>query len=342
MSVKISIVGASGYTGGELLRLLHNHPDAEVIGAYGKKTRGKKISELHTHLKGMYKLKIEKPNYSRIGNKSDLVFTATPHGTSMKFVPEILENGAKVIDISADYRLNDLETYEEYYQKHENPDVDAVYGLPEIHRDEIKNSDLVANPGCYPTAAILSLAPLLNRNMIDLDHIIIDSKSGSSGAGAKPSEKLHHPTCTDNVRAYNATTHRHNPEIDQEISGISGRKLKTHFTPHLLPMIRGILSTSHVFLNDSYSENEIKKIYEEFYKGEPFVRIRNNLPQTNNVRGSNYCDIGIRTSNKTNRATIISSIDNLVKGASGQAIQNMNILFGLREKRGLENLPLRP
>lgn len=342
MTLKISIIGASGYTGGELIRILKNHPEAELIGAYGKSSTGNKISETHPHLKEISDMRIDEPNYSEIGNESDLTFTATPHGTAMKFIPQILEKGSKVIDISADYRLDDLETYEDYYQEHESPEIDAIYGLPEIHRREIRNSEIVANPGCYPTAAILSLAPLVKRGLIDLNHIVIDSKSGSSGAGAKPSRILHHPTCTDSLRAYNATTHRHNPEIDQEISKIAGENLKTHFTPHLIPMIRGILSTAHVFLKDDRSEKQLKEIYEEFYQGDPFIRILDGLPQTNSVRGSNYCDIGIRTSDRTNRATIISAIDNLVKGASGQAIQNMNLLFDLDERKGLKSVPLRP
>lgn len=341
-TIKTSIIGASGYTGGELLRILENHPDVEIAGAYGKSSTGKTVSELHPHLREILDMKIEDPDYREIGNECDLVFTATPHGTTMEFVPQILEEGAKVIDLSADYRLEDTETYEEFYQKHESPDIDAAYGLPELHREEIRSSNIVANPGCYPTAAILSLAPLAEESLIDLDHIVIDSKSGSSGAGAKPSKKLHHPTCTDNLRAYNATTHRHNPEIDQEIGKIAGEDTKTHFTPHLIPMIRGILSTAHVFLKDEYSEHELIEIYEEFYEEEPFIRSTEELPQTNSVRGSNYCDIGIRTSDRTDRATIISAIDNLVKGASGQAIQNMNILFDLDEKKGLKSVPLRP
>ncbi len=343
MSIEVSIIGASGYTGVELFRLLENHPDAEILGAYGKTTAGKKISDIHPSLKGITELTIEKPDYKKIGKESDLVFTATPHGVAMKFVPEILEEGARVIDISADYRLKNVQVYEDYYNTtHQSPHLKSVYGLSEIYRNEIEDAELIANPGCYPTAALLSLAPLLKRKLVNLDHIIIDSKSGTSGAGIKPNETLHHPTCTENIRAYSVTGHRHSPEIQQEAENLAGKKTKTHFTPHLIPITRGILSTAHVFMKSKKDETELIEIYEEFYKESPFVRVLKVLPQTNAVKGSNFCDIGIRTSKKTNRAIIVSAIDNLVKGASGQAIQNMNINFGLDEKKGLEGIPLRP
>lgn len=342
MTVKVSIIGASGYTGGELLRILSKHSEAEIIGTYGKTTAGKKVTDLHPNLVGMEEFTIRKPDYREIGSESDLVFAATPHGTAMKFVPELLDAGSKVVDLSADYRLDDLDTYEEYYRKHESPELDAVYGLPELYRDEIKKSDFVANPGCYPTAAILSLAPLLEEGLIDPQHIIIDSKSGTSGAGAKPSEKLHHPTCTDNMRAYKATSHRHAPEIEQEVGKLLDSEFGTYFTPHLTPMIRGILNTSHVFLEDSRDGDELEDLYKDFYGGERFVRISDELPQTNSVRGSNFCDIKIEKSERTSRATAVSAIDNLVKGASGQAVQNMNLMFDLSEDEGLEEMGLRP
>lgn len=342
MSIKISIVGASGYTGGELLRILYNHPEAEVVGVYGKTSEGKNITDLHPNLKDLMDLTIEKPDYQDLADASDLVFTATPHGTAMKFVPDILKNGAKVIDLSADYRLDSAEVYEEYYIEHESPELEAVYGLSEVYREEISDADLVANPGCYPTAAILSLAPLLEEELIDLDRVVIDSKSGTSGAGAKPSEKLHHPACAGNLRAYKATSHRHSPEIEQEAKKLAGKEVNTFFTPHLIPITRGILNTSHVFLQETEEEGELLDFYEEFYSDESFVRILEDLPQTNAVRGSNFCDIGLKTSERTNRAIVVSAIDNLGKGASGQAIQNMNIMFGLDEAKGLKEVALRP
>ncbi|KXA97346.1 N-acetyl-gamma-glutamyl-phosphate reductase [candidate division MSBL1 archaeon SCGC-AAA259I14] len=342
MTFKISIVGASGYTGGELLRILKNHAEVEIIGVYGKTSTGKKITELHPHLTDLLDLTIKKPDYEKIGEKSDLVFTATPHATAMEFVPKILEFGAKVVDLSADYRLENVEIFEEYYTKHSSPEVESVYGLPELYRDEIKHANLVANPGCYPTAGILSLAPALTEGLVKRDPIIIDSKSGTSGAGAKPSEKLHHPVCAENLRAYNVTIHRHGPEIKQEVEKLAGGKVNTCFTPHLIPIIRGILNTTHTFLREPIDQGEVISRYRSFYKDEPFVRVLDKLPQTSAVRGSNFCDIGIRTSEKNNRMTIISVIDNLVKGASGQAVQNMNLMLSLNEEKGLKQVPLRP
>lgn len=342
MSYDISIIGASGYTGGELLRILHSHPKVKITGVYGKTTTGQKVSELHPNLQELLDLTIKEPNYEKIGKESDLVFTATPHGTPMNFVPNLLDKGTKVIDLSADYRIDDVQTYEKHYTEHESPELESVYGLPETNREKIKEAELIANPGCYPTAAILSITPLLKENKIELDPIILDSKSGTSGAGAKPSEKLHYPTCSDNIRAYNATSHRHAPEIRQEIGKIAGKKVNTHFTPHLIPTIRGILNTTHAFLHEKMEEEKLISLYREYYKEEPFIRVLEKQPQTNAVRGSNYCDITVRTSKTDNRITAISTIDNLIKGASGQAVQNMNLVLGLKEGKGLENLPLRP
>ncbi len=342
MSYNISIIGASGYTGGELLRILHTHPEGNIVGVYGKTTTGQKVNDLHPNLQEVLDLTVEEPDYEKIGKESDLVFTATPHGTPMNFVPTLLEKGTKVIDLSADYRIDDTKTYEKHYKKHESPNLESVYGLPEINREEIKEAELVANPGCYPTAAILSISPLLSENEIENDPIIFDSKSGTSGAGAKPSEKLHYPNCSDNIQAYNATTHRHAPEIRQEIEKLAGEETNTNFTPHLIPMIRGILNTTHAFLRKEMGEEKLISKYREFYDEEPFIRILEKQPQTNAVRGSNYCDITVRTSNENKRVIAISTIDNLIKGASGQAVQNMNLVLGLEEKTGLKNIPLRP
>lgn len=342
MTVKVSVIGASGYTGGELLRLLCNHREVEIVGVHGKTTVGKNLAEVHPNLQNILDLTIEEPEYHEVGEESDLVFTATSHGVAMKFVPDLLDGGARVVDISADYRLDDARVYEEYYQKHESPGLEAVYGLPEIYRSEIEKADLVANPGCYPTAAILSLAPLLREELIELGHIVIDSKSGTSGAGAKPSQKLHHPTCAENLRTYNVTTHRHSPEIKQEVEKLAGKEASIHFTPHLIPITRGILSTSHAFPKNTADKRKLIELYEEYYDDEPFVRVLDGLPQTNAVRGSNFCDIGLDVSDEGDRIVVISAIDNLVKGASGQAIQNMNIMLNLDEGMGLEGVALRP
>lgn len=342
MKISTAIIGVSGYTGGELLRLLINHPKSKLVGVYGKKSAGKSLTELQPNLVGFEERTIEKPDYSKIGKNTDVVFTATPHGVAMKFVPKILEGGAKVIDLSADYRLDDPRIYEKYYEKHESPELKAVYGLSELHRDEIKEAKLVANPGCYPTAAVLSLAPLVKENIIKPDPIIIDAKSGTSGAGAKPSKMLHHPTCAENIQAYSPTSHRHEPEITQEIRKLTEDEVGIHFTPHLIPIVRGILSTSHVFMREPSAEGEVLDLYQKFYKDEIFVRVLNDLPQVGSVVGSNLCDIGAKSDEEGERLVVVSVIDNLIKGASGQAIQNMNLMFGFGEAEGLGEIPLRP
>ncbi|MBA7601754.1 N-acetyl-gamma-glutamyl-phosphate reductase [subsurface metagenome] len=342
MTVTAAVVGASGYTGVELFRLLAGHPEVKLIGAYDIHNVGKLVSEIHPNLREIVNLKIVKPDYLKIGKRTDVVFVATPHRVAMKFVPKLLKGKAKIIDLSADYRFDDVKVYERYYTKHESPMVKGVYGLPELHRAKIKRARLVANPGCYPTAATLSLAPLIKQRLIDLDHIVIDAKTGTSGAGTTPSEVTHHPLVCANIRAYAATTHRHAPEINQELSKLAGGKVEAHFTPHLVSIVRGILSTSHVFLRKSTSKKSLLDLYRKFYAREPFVRVLEELPQVNFVVGSNYCDIGFEPDAAGNRLVVVSAIDNLVKGASGQAIQNMNLMFGFDETRGLEVPALRP
>jgi len=340
--VKVAVVGAAGYAGGELFRLLANHAGVSLVGAYDIRDANKRVSEISPNLKGIVDIEIEKPDYGKIGKDADLVFIATPHGVAMKFVPELLKGGAKVVDLSADYRFDDVKVFESYYVKHESPDMKRVYGLPELYRSKIKLAKLVANPGCFPTAAILSLAPLVKLKLIDFDHIIIDAKTGTSGAGATLSESTHHPVAEANVLAYSATTHRHTPEINQELSKLAGAEVKAHFTPHLLPLVRGILSTAHIFLKKRMEKKALLEIYRKFYAREPFVRVREELPQVNFVVGSNYCDIGLEVDAKSNRVVVVATIDNLIKGASGQAIQNMNIMLGFNETEGLRAPAFRP
>jgi N-acetyl-gamma-glutamyl-phosphate reductase len=342
MTTDVAVVGAAGYTGAELFRLLVNHSRVNIIGAYGMKNVGKPVSEIHPHLRGIVDMIIEEPDYRKIGREAEVVFIATPHGVAMKFVPELLSGGARVVDLSADYRFDDVKVYEKYYAKHESPNVKGVYGLPELYRAQIEHASLVANPGCFPTAAILSLAPLVKKKLIDLDHIIVDAKTGTSGAGATLTESTHHPIAGANVVAYAATTHRHVPEMNQELSKLAGENVGVHFTPHLLPMIRGILSTAHVFLKKQMEKSALLEIYREFYAGEPFVRVREELPQINYVVGSNYCDIGLEPEAQGKRVVVVAAIDNLVKGASGQAVQNMNIMIGCEEAEGLRGPALRP
>lgn len=342
MTVKAAVVGASGYAGCELFRLLAVHPEVKLVGAHDIRNTGKPVSEIHPNLRGVVDMKITKPNYAKIGRRANVIFVATPHKVAMKFVPKLLKGKARIIDLSADYRFDDVKVYESYYVKHESPKVKGVYGLPELHRAKIKGARLVASPGCFPTAAILSVTPLVKRRLIDLDHIVIDAKTGTSGAGAAPSEVTHHPVAGANIRAYAATAHRHSPEIDQELSKLAGQKVKAHFTPHLIPIVRGILSTAHVFLRKPMTQKALLGIYRKFYAREPFVRVVEGLPQVNFVVGSNYCDIGLELDAQRNRLVVAAVIDNLIKGASGQAIQSMNLMFGFDETEGLEAPALRP
>lgn len=326
--ISAGIIGASGYTGGELLRLLDNHSRVEVVAATSRQYSGLPVSRVHPHLQDT-DLKFEE---SMEKMDADIVFTATPHGASMKIVPDLLERGMRVVDLSGDYRFQDTSTYEEWYGiKHEKP-LEAVYGLPEIHREEIASADLVANPGCFPTGAILACLPLVYEKLADT--FIIDSKTGVSGAGVKPTPLTHYPECSDNVTAYNVTRHRHTPEIRQELSRFNPVRLS--FTPHLVPVTRGILTTAHAFLSEDLSQDELREIFQGFYDGEPFVRIVDGMPVLSAVRGSNFCHIGCFEVDDNQRAVIVSAIDNLVKGASGQAIQNMNLMCGFSEVEGLD------
>ncbi len=245
MTVTTAVVGASGYAGVELFRLLVGHPEVKLVGAYDIRNVGKRVSEVHPNLRGIVDLKIAEPDYVKIGKRTDVIFVATPHRVAMKFVPKLLKGKARIIDLSADYRFDDVKVYEQYYTKHESPGVKGVYGLPELYRAKIKRAHLVANPGCYPTAAILSVAPLVKRHLINLEHIVIDAKTGTSGAGAVPGELTHHPIIGANILAYAATTHRHAPEIDQELSKLAGRKVETHFTPTSFPSC-GASSPQHM------------------------------------------------------------------------------------------------
>ncbi|MEM2866162.1 MAG: N-acetyl-gamma-glutamyl-phosphate reductase [Candidatus Hadarchaeales archaeon] len=341
--IRVSLVGVAGYTGGELLRLLLRHPEVEIVGVFGDEHVGSRLVDLHPHLSGVVgERRVEKPDYDRLGSESDLVFMATPNGVAMRVVPQLLKGGAKVVDLSADYRFEDVRVYEKYYTKHESPMVKGVYGLPELHRGEIRKADLIANPGCYPTAAILALAPLVKGGLVELDRLVVDAISGTSGAGRGLRENLHHPVCGENVSAYSVTRHRHLPEIRQELERLAGGRVGVCFTPHLAPVVRGILCTAHAFLKEKSSKKELLESYREFYSGEPFVRVVEGLPELNYVVGSNYCDIGLEVSEEGRWVVVVSAIDNLLKGGSGQAIQNMNLRFGMEETKGLEALPMRP
>jgi N-acetyl-gamma-glutamyl-phosphate reductase len=345
--LKVAIVGASGYTGLELIRILHTHPEAAVTCVTSEQSAGKRISEVFPSLRDRCDLLLENLEPVRIAEKADFIFTALPHKAAMEVVPTFLKLGKRVVDLSADYRLKDAKEYACWYEPHLNPEnlKKAVYGLPELRRTRIAAADLVANPGCYPTSVILGLAPLLKKKLIDPASIIADSKSGVSGAGR--SAKVDNLFCevNDGFKAYAVGgLHRHIPEIEQELSLLAGKKVVISFTPHLVPMDRGILSTIYAAPLTAATTAELLKIYRDFYKGEPFVRVlpEGCFPATSHVRGSNFCDIGLTVDQRTGRVIVVSAIDNLVKGASGQAVQNMNIMNGFPENMGLEGLALFP
>jgi N-acetyl-gamma-glutamyl-phosphate reductase len=342
---RVGVVGASGYSGGELLRILARHPKVEVVRATSRRYSNQMVHVVHPNLRGILDLKFEDPEPARIGRDCDLVFTATPHKTSMEIVPKLLDGGGKVVDLSGDFRFNDISTYEKYYGiKHIAPDIKGVYGLPEIHREEIKKANLVANPGCYPTTCILGLAPLLKEGVIEVDRIAADSKSGITGAGASPSTSTHFCLTNESILAYKTTSHRHLPEIEQELSNFQ-KGVKISFVPHLVPINRGITTTLHCFLSLSKSEKEIKSFYDKFFGNEPFIRVLDvgEVPRLSSVRGSNFNDIGcFKIDEERDRLIIVSAQDNLVKGASGQAVQNMNLMLGFDETLGLEAIGLSP
>jgi N-acetyl-gamma-glutamyl-phosphate reductase len=343
--IKVGVIGASGYTGGELLRILARHPDVEVAHATSRRYSKKKIWRVHPNLKGVLDLEFEDPTGADVARNTDFVFTATPHKTSMKIVPTLLNAGVKVVDLSGDFRFKDVSTYELYYGlKHEYPEIKAVYGLPELHRNEIKKANLVANPGCYPTTSILGMAPALKARIVEPERIVADSKSGISGAGASPKTETHFCMANESVLAYNPAAHRHMPEIEQELSSFDGDVLVS-FVPHLVPINRGITTTLHCFLKEPVGEESVRELYQDFYKEEPFVRVLDvgEVPRLSAVRGSNFNDIGcFKVDEERNRLIVVSACDNLVKGAAGQAVQNMNLMLGLDEERGLEAIGLHP
>lgn len=344
--IRVGIVGASGYTGIELARILAHHKQVELTVATSRQYAGKKLAEIYPSLVGSTELICEDITGQALADKADLFFTAVPHQSAMNIVPDLLEAGKKVVDLSADFRIHDSAVYEQWYQAHSAAGYlsEAVYGLPEVHREEICSARLVANPGCYPTSTILALAPLLKNEGIDTSTIIVDSKSGTSGAGRSAQVGTLFCEVTDGFRAYKIASHRHTPEIEQELTLLAREKVVISFTPHLVPMSRGILSTIYATAHKDCSNQELHEIYTDFYKNEQFVRICSpgSLPATQYVRGSNYCDIACTFDPRTKRIIIVSVIDNLVKGAAGQAVQNMNIMCGFEENEGVSIVPLFP
>lgn len=340
--LRVAILGGSGYTGAELLRILLNHPHVRVTAVTSERSSGCAVSDVFLHIRNT-DLRFEILDLKAITKKADLFFLCLPHKTSQETAAYLYKAGKKVIDLSADYRLKDPRVYHEWYNTpHLYPMLleKAVYGLPEIYRKQIRKSSLIANPGCYPVSSLLGLAPVIGKDFIDTGSVIIDSKSGTSGAGRSPAQPFMYCEVNESVKAYAVTSHRHTPEIEQELSSLSKKKMNIIFTPHLMPMDRGILSTIYVRTRKKVTLPDIQEIYQRFYHNEPFVRVLSNgvYPSTKAVRGTNFCDISVFLSRRATgiqTLIIVSAIDNLLKGASGTAVHNMNIMYGFDETAGL-------
>ena len=343
---KVAVVGASGYTGVELLRLLSAHPQAEIVAVTSRQYEGKPISEAFPSLCGYCDLICEALDVETIAARADVIFTALPHQSAMAVIPDFLAAGCRVIDLSADYRLRDQAVYEHWYQKHSSPELlaEAVYGLPELYRERIRGARLIANPGCYPTSVALGLAPLLEQRLIRHQSLIIDSKSGTSGAGRGLKEGSLYCEVNEGFKAYGVGSHRHTPEIEQTLSELAGEAVRVNFTPHLLPVSRGILSTLYAELCTPTTTADLLEAYRQRYAEERFVRVlaEGTLPNISQVRGTNLCDIGLVADARTGRVIVVSVIDNLCKGAAGQAVQNFNLICGQDERVGLGSAPLFP
>jgi N-acetyl-gamma-glutamyl-phosphate reductase len=343
--VRVAVVGATGYAGVELVRILARHPRVKLAVLTSQQFVGKRVSEVYPSLAGRCDLVLQEARVEKIASQIDLAFTALPHGASMDVVARLVEDGKRVIDLSADFRLHEPETYRQWYRPHQAPRLlrEAVYGLTEIHRDRIPKARLVATPGCYPTGAVLGLAPLFAAKMVQ-DTVVIDAKSGVTGAGRSSAVELSFSEVNENFKAYQVGAHRHTPEIEQELGELAQRSITVLFTPHLVPMSRGILSTMYVDIRKSMGEGKLTKLYQDFYRQAPFIRILapGCFPETKETRGSNDCAIGFRYDSRAGRLVVITVIDNLVKGAAGQAVQNMNLMCGFPEVEGLRGLALVP
>ncbi|MFC1704541.1 N-acetyl-gamma-glutamyl-phosphate reductase [Candidatus Omnitrophota bacterium] len=338
--IRVGIIGATGYTGEKLIEILVGHPQVRISYLSGKIDKKENITHLFPKLSG--KLSLDCDNYDAAKSKTsaDVFFLAVPHTVAMHIAPDLLKAGKIVIDLSADYRFKDAETYKTWYKVAHADKANlkqAVYGLPEFHRQDIKTAKLIANPGCYPTAALLSLAPIVVSGSIDLSSIIIDAKSGLTGAGRKAALDFFFSEVNENLKAYKVNSHQHMPEIEQKISSLAQKTIKVNFIPHLIPMNRGILETIYLKVKKKIDEKDIHQIYKRFYKIEPFVRVvkQGMLPQIKDVIDTNFCDIGVHYSKEKKLLVVVAAIDNLMKGAAGQAVQNMNIILKCKEDTGL-------
>lgn len=333
---RVAIVGATGYTALDLLKILVRHPYVEVTTITSRQEDEPLLGEVHPSLAGLFDLRCENIGPGAAAERVDCVFSCLPHGVTNRSVPEMLAAGAKVVDFSADYRLNDVATFSKWYGE-EHADAARLgstpYGLPELFRKEITTATLVANPGCYPTSAVLALAPLLKAGLIEPDDLVIDSKSGVTGAGRTPKLTTHFPECNENIAAYNVGKHRHTPEIQQVLSQVSGNEVNLVFAPHLIPMDRGILTTAYARRRSGVNEATLQDALRSFYEGERFVRVTDRLPATKHTTGTNFCDVHACLVGE--RVVVVSCLDNMMKGASGAAVQNFNLMFGYPEETAL-------
>ncbi len=347
--IRASIIGSTGYGGVELIRILLGHPKVTITSVVSSSQAGASIADGYPHLQGIVEDTLEGIDPAALKAKSDVVFLATPHGVSAELAPKLLEQGLKVVDLSGDFRLASGDTYERWY-KHKPADAAllerAVYGLAEVFGDRVKDAELLSNPGCYPTATLLGLIPAVKAGWIDPSTIIVDAKSGVSGAGRGLSQAVHYAEINENFLAYKVNKHQHTPEIEQALGWIAGKPVTITFTTHLVPMTRGILSTMYATVTGEAGRTDEawNELYRSFYEGRPFVRVRRpgKYPATKEVWGSNYCDIGLSYDARTGRITILSAIDNLMKGAAGQAVQNLNLMMGWDEELGLRMAPVYP
>ncbi len=345
--IKVGIIGATGYAGGELVRILLGHPEAQIIWYGSRSYIGEEYASVYRNMFELVEGKCLDDNLVELAAKADVIFTATPQGyLAGLLTKEILEQ-TKVVDLSADYRIKDVSTYEKWYGiSHQSKELiaEAVYGLCEINREQIKKSRLVANPGCYPTCSTLAIYPLAKAGLIDMKTLIIDAKSGTSGAGRGAKVDNLYCEVNESIKAYGVASHRHTPEIEEQLSYASGEKVVLNFTPHLIPMNRGILITAYASLKEKITEEELRKLYQESYQEETFVRLLDKgiCPETRWVKGSNFVDVNMKVDERTNRVIMMGAMDNLVKGAAGQAVQNMNLICGLPEGMGLSLVPMFP
>lgn len=345
--IKVGIIGSTGYAGAELVRLLLGHKEAEIVWYGSRSYIDQNYASVYRNMFELVDAKCLDDNMDELAKRADVIFTATPQGLCASLIKEEILENTKIIDLSADFRIKDVKTYEQWYGiEHKAPQFieEAVYGLCEINREEVKKARLIANPGCYPTCSTLSIYPLAKEGLIDMNSIIIDAKSGTSGAGRGAKVANLYCEVNENIKAYGVASHRHTPEIEEQLSYASGENVLLNFTPHLVPMNRGILITAYANLKKDISEDEIRAIYKKYYEKEYFVRLleKGDTPETRWVEGSNFVDVNIKVDPRTKRVIMMGAMDNLVKGAAGQAVQNMNLLFGLDEKEGLMQPPMFP